>query len=288
MEEDDLALDKAIESGDTDLVYFVLLQMKNKLPLATFFHMLSSRPLALALVESSAASNDSSLLKDLYYQDDRPIDSSNLLLRDALDQSSSSRAAEKLKIAHRLLTESKDPAGKEHQKSIDEAQQLLKVREALKRDLAESYSSLSLHATIYQLILNGYIKRAQKLQSDFHVSEKEYSWIRLRALVTARNWGELEELSRSRKSTIGWEPYYNEVLGAGNTKVAASFISKCAGQTPQQRSEMYVKCGLLVDAGKELAKAKDVAGLEALRENTNDRGAQLDIERMLGSLRGKK
>src|SRR5690606_34628056 len=37
MEEDEIALDKAIESGDTDLVQFVLMHLKKKLPLAQFF-----------------------------------------------------------------------------------------------------------------------------------------------------------------------------------------------------------------------------------------------------------
>ena len=288
MGEDDIALDKAIESGDTDLVYFVLLQMKGKLPLASFFRMLSSRPLALALVEASAASNDTSLLKDLYYQDDRPIQSSNLILGEALDQTSIQQAIEKLKIAHRTLTESKDPTGVQHQKNMGEAQQLLKVQEGLSKDLDASYIGLSLHETMHQLIRTGYTKRAAKLQSDFKVSDKIYSWVRLRALVAARNWGELEDLSKSRKSPIGWEPYFNEVLGAGNTKLAAAFVPKCTSQTAQQRSEMYVKCGMPVEAGKELAKAKDVTALQQLREKTSDKGAQLELERMLGQFRSKK
>ena len=288
MKADEIALDKAIESGDTDLVFSVLLQMKNKLPLASFFRMLSSRPLALALVESSAVSNDVSLLKDLYYQDDRPIDSSNLLFQDALERPSIPQAIEKLKIAQRTLTESKDPAGVQHSKAIKEAQELLRIQEALTRDLDASYTGKSLHETIFQLIRTGYTKRASKLQSDFKISDKIYSWIRLRALVAARNWGELEELSKTRKSAISWEPYFNEILGAGNSKLAAAFVAKCTGQTAQQRSEMYVKCGLPVEAGRELVKAKDVQGLEQLREKTSDRVAQIELQRMLGSFKGRK
>lgn len=288
MEEDEIGLDKAIESGDTDLVFFVLLHMKNKLPLASFFRMLSTRPLASALVESSAASNDTSLLKDLYYQDDRPIESSNLLVSEALDEPSITSAIDKLKIANKTLAESKDPTGIQHQKHISETQQLLKAQEALTRDLDASYAGLSLHATMHQLIETGYTKRAQKLQSDFHVSDKVFAWIRLRALVAARNWGELEDVAKARKSAIGWEPYFNEVLAAGNTRLASAFVAKCTTLTPQQRSEMFVKCGLPVEAGKELAKSKDVKGLEALRDKTADRAALVELERMLGQFKGRK
>ena len=288
MQEEEIALDKAIESGDTDLIYFVLLRLKSKMPLASFFRLLSTRPLASALVESSAASNDTALLKDLYYQDDRPLESSNLIFRGALDQATPAQAIDKLKIAYKILTDSKDPAGLQHQKMITEAQQLLKAQETLSRDLDSSYMGLSLHATLHLLIRSGFSKRAQKLQSDFHVPEKVYAWIRLRALVAARNWGEIEELAKARRSPINWEPYFNEVLRAGNPRLAGAFVGKCTGLTPQQRSEMFVKCGLVAEAGRELARAKDVSGLEALKGQTSDRGAQIELERLIGQLRPKR
>ena len=288
MGEEEIALDKAIESGDTDLIFFVLLQLKSSMPLASFFRLLSTRPLASALVESSAASNDTALLKDLYYQDDRPLESSNLIFRDALNQTSNAQAIDKLKIAHKTLTESKDPAGLQQQKLLAETQQLLKAQDTLNRDHDSSYAGLSLHATLHLLIRSGYGKRAQKLQSDFHVPDKTYAWIRLRALIAARNWGEIEELSKARRSPINWEPYFNEVLGAGNTRLAGTFVGKCTGLTAQQRSEMFVKCGLVSEAGRELAKAKDVNALEVLKGQTSDRAVQIELERMIGQLRPKR
>ena len=51
MGEDEIALDKSIESGDPDLIFYVLLELKKKLPLATFFRIISARPVAAALVE---------------------------------------------------------------------------------------------------------------------------------------------------------------------------------------------------------------------------------------------
>ena len=287
MSEDTLALDKALESGDTDLIFFVLLHLKNTLPLASFFRTLSARPLASAIVEASAATTDPALLKDLYYQDDRLLPSSNLLFASALNQSSTPLKIDKLKLAAKILADAKDPTALHHQKAISEAQQLLKFQETLSRDLDASYTGLSLHATIHQLIRTGYTKRAAKLASDFHVSEKSLAWLRLRALVAARNFAELEELSKARKSAIGWEPYFNAVLGAGNTKLAGVFVAKCTNLTAQERSEMYVKCGLVEKAGEELAKAKDLTGLEALKAKTGDREGAV-LERMIRSLKPRK
>ncbi|KAK5242252.1 Vacuolar protein sorting-associated protein 16, partial [Exophiala xenobiotica] len=129
MEEDEIALNKAIESGDSDLVFFVLLQLKNKLPLATFLRTISEKPVAAALVESSARAQDQDLLKDLYYQDDRPVEGSNLLLEDAMHQPQVQAVMDKLKLAARLLTDAKDPTAIMHTRALTEATQLLKMQE---------------------------------------------------------------------------------------------------------------------------------------------------------------
>merc|ERR1712093_824768 len=121
MEEDEIALNKAIESGDSDLVFFVLLQLKNKLPLATFLRTISEKPMAAALVESSARAQDQDLLKDLYYQDDRPVEGSNLLLEEAMHQPQVQAVIDKLKLAARLLTDAKDPTAIMHTRALTEA-----------------------------------------------------------------------------------------------------------------------------------------------------------------------
>lgn len=115
MREDKLALVKAIESGDTDLIYHVLLRLKNQLSRGDFFRIVqapvsdaivpasgqsnasertrgansklaSSRQylsLASNLLESYAKEADRDLLKDFYYQDDRRTDSAILALNEA-------------------------------------------------------------------------------------------------------------------------------------------------------------------------------------------------------------
>lgn len=207
MEEDEIALDKAIESGDTDLVNYVLLHLRSKLPLASFFRMINTRPLASALVETSAKGQDSELLKDLFYQDDRPIDGSNVLLSEALEETELQRKTEKLQLASRLLADSKDATMVLQQKLLNESSHLLKVQEGLDKDIADraEYLGLSLNETVYGLIRSGYSKRAQKTQNEFKMPEKTYWWLRLRALVAKRDWGELEEVGRNKKSPIGWE-----------------------------------------------------------------------------------
>ena len=209
MEEGELALDKAIESGDTDLIYYVLLHLRNKLPLAAFFRVINRRPVATALVESSARAQDTELLKDLYYQDDRRLDGAYLLLRQSLQQKELSSRLDGVKMAQKVLQDS----SKEHAfeaKALEEAGRLLRLQDGLTKELPESFVGLSVNQTIVTLTRLGYSSRAKKVQSEFRVSDRTYWWLRLRALVARRDWGELEEMGRAhRKSPIGWEVIYH-------------------------------------------------------------------------------
>ncbi len=117
--------------------------------------------------------------------------------------------------------------------------------------------------------------------------EKTWWWLRLRGLVAKRDWGELESVSQQRKSPIGWEPFFGEILGAGNQKLAGQFVAKCMGLTAQERGEMYVKCGMVVKAGEELLKAKDVQGLEGLKGKARA-GEVGEVERMIVQLRPRR
>lgn len=293
MSEDELALDKAIASGDTDLVFFVLLHLKKTLPLASFFRLLTNRPLATALVESSARDQDQSLLKDLYYQDDRRLDGANLLFSEALAQTAPQTKVDKLKLASKLIADNtKDSTASLYHKSFQEAQALIRLQTSLDNDLhgAEKvYTGLSLNATLHRLILTAHSKRATKAASEFRVPDKTLAWIRLRALVAKRDWAELEEIAtKNKRSSIGWEPYFNEILGAGNTKLAGGvFVAKCTGLTARERSDMWVKCGMITKAGEELLKARDAEALEDLRARASGGGVG-DIDRMIARLRPKR
>lgn len=220
--EETIALDKAIESGDTDLVFYVLLNLKKKIPLSSFFRTINSRPVATAIVESSAVDQDQELLKDLYYQDDRRLDGANLLMSEALNASDIDPATNKLKMAAKLLRDSK-----EHTLQVtamEDAQKLLRFQEAFEKDISERFVGLSVNETLSKLIKMGNMKRSLKVQSEFKVTEKTYWWIRLRSLVSRRDWRELEEISKTRKSPIGWEvrlPHFIFLSFAQLTRIAA-------------------------------------------------------------------
>lgn len=285
MDEQTIALDKAIESGDTDLIYHVILAIKKKLPLASFFRVINTRPVATALIEAVAWDTDRALLKDLYYQDDRRIEGADLLFAEALDLHDTTRISDKLRLASKLVADSKDSfTGK----TLEETARLLKMQEALDKDVDLKFTGRSLNDTLFQLIKGGALKRATRIANDFRVPDKQFWRVKLRALVSRRDWTELEELVKSgKKSPIGWEPFFNEVLAAGNLKLAAAFVSKCTAVTAKQRIDMYVKCNAVGKAAEEAGKAKDMQALLELRSKVSAERDATEVERWISILQRK-
>jgi vacuolar protein sorting-associated protein 16 len=77
------------------------------------------------------------------------------------------------------------------------------------------------------------------------------------------------------------------VLGAGNTRLAATFVPKCTNATVEVKIEMYVKCGMIVKAGEEALKAKDMNALEMLRGKATGTQAA-EVERMINQLKPRR
>ncbi|KEZ45344.1 Uncharacterized protein SAPIO_CDS2157 [Scedosporium apiospermum] len=273
MEEDELALDKAIESGDSDLILSVLLELKKKLPLASFFRVTNNRPAATALVEASAArEGDNTLLKDLYYQDDRRVEGADVFIRESLVQPDARTASDKLALAAKLLSESRDTNFE--LRALKEATMLLRAQESFDRDLTDTFTGLSVNETMFKLIKLGYYGKAKKIQSEFKVPDRVAWWIRLRALVAKRDWDEIAEVAKTKRSPIGWEPFFNLTLQAGNPRLAATFVPKCTNVEHGETITMYEKCGLKVKAAEEAVKLKNREAfnkiLEAAGRNTHE------------------
>jgi len=89
-----------------------------------------------------------------------------------------------------------------------------------------------------------------------------------------------------KKSVIGWEPYYNEILAAGNLKLAAQFVPKCMELRVKDRVEMWVKCNMIGKAAEEAGKAKDLELLKGLRAKAGEREAT-EVERWINILQKK-
>jgi len=65
------------------------------------------------------------------------------------------------------------------------------------------------------------------------------------------------------------------------------FVPKCTNLPVAERIEMWMKCGMIVKAGEEAMKAKDVNTLEILRTKASGPAVN-EIDRMINHLRPRK
>ncbi|ODV90044.1 hypothetical protein CANCADRAFT_1774 [Tortispora caseinolytica NRRL Y-17796] len=255
MEEDDVALQRAEESKNTDLILYTILILWKKLSLAEFFRLINSRPLASNVVRMLGEIEESSLLKDYYYQGDNLIGGALTLFADALEQDSLDSRLEKAMVASKVLADVKTSSL--NSKNISEYCSLLNTQQKLESEYDHKFLGLSLYDTLSELISIGRVSRANSLSHEFKTSAKMYAWIKLRSLISARNWQELEKISRDKKSPIGFEPYVNACLDAGRKDLAALFIPKCVRLSREERAELWIKAERFQEAGEEAYKNKN-------------------------------
>ncbi|KAM7431235.1 Vacuolar protein sorting-associated protein 16 [Porites harrisoni] len=86
MNKDDLAPEKAIMSGDTDLIFMVVMHLKDNLIPGEFLMVIRYRPVALSLHIKYCKDQDRRTLVDLFYQDDHFINSGNAFVRDSYSE----------------------------------------------------------------------------------------------------------------------------------------------------------------------------------------------------------
>ncbi|CAO3625786.1 unnamed protein product [Cunninghamella echinulata] len=282
MQEDETALIKAIESGDTDLVYLVIFHLKRKLPLGEFFRMINNKPLACSLLEVYCKEQDQELLKDFYYQDDRRIESANMIFSEAFTHSDITERISKLKVAGKIYQDDKECAFES--KVVDDSVKLLQLQTQLEKDTHQSFIGLSVSETIYKCTIIGQHSKASKVRADFKVGDKRFWWVKLRALVEVRDWDQLDKLAKSKKSPIGYEPFVEECIKAKQYQEASKYILKC---DPNSRPMLFVKIGAFKEAGEQAFLNKDMEGLRQVRAKCTNHIVAQELDSLLAQLHAK-
>ncbi|OAD57104.1 Vacuolar protein sorting-associated protein 16 like protein [Eufriesea mexicana] len=229
--EERAALHKAVESGNTDLVYTVILHFRENMPLSDFQMSIMHCPLAMALYIKYCQSHNRETLRDIYNQYDdfhsqaiwsitESYQRKNTMSREALLQC----ALHNFKLAcndtNAALTE--------------EQIKLLRYQRSIEELLQKSIIGKPLHDTVKILLLHNELKLADKLRSEYRISDRRYWWLRIQCLSEQDMWDELEKFSKSRKSPIGYEPFIDQCLKYNKEKEARKYL-------PKIRDELKVK-----------------------------------------------
>ncbi|OBZ67332.1 Vacuolar protein sorting-associated protein 16 [Grifola frondosa] len=289
MQEDRLALTKAVESGDTDLVYHVLLHLHKRLPLGSFFRLIEEGgprlALASKLLQVYAREQNRDMLRDFYYSDDRRVESAVLCLEEAATSLASRTesmgyvyacADAHCRILRPRLHQSKLPRNfspkirsetLKRKSMMDESARLLTLQQQLEKEADGKipFFGLSVNETIRTCLINGMSKRADKVKSDFKVPDKRFWYVKLQALTTIRDFEGLEAFARSRRSPIGYEAFVRHLVEKGHSKEAVSYVARCDAP---KRVDLYVECGEWRMAAKECKERGDKAKMEQLKKSS--------------------
>uniref|UniRef100_A0A8C5QED8 Vacuolar protein sorting-associated protein 16 homolog n=1 Tax=Leptobrachium leishanense TaxID=445787 RepID=A0A8C5QED8_9ANUR len=202
MKRSNLALSKSIESGDTDLVYTVVSYMKYEFNRGDFFMTLQNHPTALSLYRQFCKHQEPETLKDLYNQDDNHQELGNYFVRSSY--SSEKRVEGRVAELQNAADEYNKAKNELAAKATEDQIKLLRVQRKLQDELDKPYLDYSLHDTVYNLLLDGMLKKAEQLYKDFKIPDKRYWWLKISALAEKEDWEELEKFSKTKKSAVGY------------------------------------------------------------------------------------
>lgn len=256
MKKDDLALEKAIMSGDTDLVYMVVMHLKDNLTLGEFLMAIRHRPVALSLYIKYCKEEDRRTLVDLFYQDDQFLNSGNVYVQDSYSEKT---LESKMKTLSKAQMSYQQGNFTFYAKATEEQIKLMEYQVKLEEKYRKSFMDLSLSDTIYQCVLLDDQKVAEQLKKEFKVPDKRFYWLKVRSLAESRNWLELDRFSKARKSLIGYEPFFEACLEFNNRIEAEKYVPRVL---PENKVACFVKLGKFEDAAETAFAQKSEEGLD--------------------------
>ena len=282
MNETQKALKKAIDSGETDLVYLVLLHMKNNMEVSNFFAIINEKGFRVArnLLVTYCKEEDVNFLKVFFHALDKQEEAAAMNVLESFSFEDEPQPHKK------LLSQAKDLYNKKKEFQVDSklCEDQIKLVQ-IQRDLDKEhgrrvFTGLSVSDTIYNCILLGN-KQSKKIKNEFKVSDKKYWWIRISALSKLGKWNKLEKFSK-KKSPIGYRPFVEACLHQNNTVDALKYIPKVSDTW--EKVELYVELVRFKEAIETAFAQKDSDMLRWIRTKTTNAKTKSTIDELLMKL----
>uniref|UniRef100_A0A8C1HY65 Vacuolar protein sorting-associated protein 16 homolog n=1 Tax=Cyprinus carpio carpio TaxID=630221 RepID=A0A8C1HY65_CYPCA len=274
MKKSPLALSKAIESGDTDLVYTVVMYLKNELNRGDFFMMLRNQPVALSLYKQFCKHQEQDTLKDLFNQDDDHEELGNFYVKASYkDQRLEARVA----LLQSAVDEYYKAKNDFSAKTTEDEMRLLRFQRKLEEEKGEQLVGFSLHDTMTTLLSVGLHKHAEQLYKDFRVPDKRFWWLKLKALAEKEDWEELEKFGKTKKSPVGYLPFVEVCIKHHNKYEAKKYVSKV---TPEQKVKAHLAVGDMEGAAEAAIERRNESEISTVLSRCSATTDHLLMERL--------
>jgi len=257
----DLALQKALDSGDTDLAYDVIHKLRNSSECPDWFNIIRSKPTGMSLLLNSLK-DDESMLERILGECDMHVELAEHFARKAYGSKLEDDMTSRMNEAKNQLkmVQQRDPSYSFAVNATEDQIKLLLVQREKEITTGKRLCRQPLADTVRELLIIGDLKGAQKLRSDFKMSEKKFWWLRVQAIAVngksdVMAFNQLERLAKEKKSPIGYEPFVDVCIEA-NLPVEAEKYIQMIPDIPK-RIPYYVRIGKFREAVDCAFKTKD-------------------------------
>jgi len=266
-----LAISKAIESGETDLVYLVLLRLKKTLG-TSLIGMLNDQNFRVArnLLRSFCQSEDHQFLDDYFQYLRLHGESGAHIIQQAFAVTD---VAEQQRLLAKAKNElSQDKLFQEDARQTDNQIQLLEMQKELDAQLGQNrFQGLSITDSIYEAVVIGtpeMLTFADRIRKEYKISDSRYWWTMIRAMAAAKRWEDLFRFCKSKKSPIGYRPFAEVCIECGESVQAFKYVEMVSDHFEQV--ELYCRLDDFKRAIDIAADRKSVDMLEyVMRRTTN-------------------
>ncbi|XP_075148026.1 vacuolar protein sorting 16 [Haematobia irritans] len=262
------AVQSATQSGDTELVATVLLEIKKKMMLTNFHMIIREYPMALSIYKKIMNEWSRTALYDIYNSEDDQKSIAEYHFRNAIE---SNTLESNLSIIANSYTQGRRNVEAE---LCSDTSRLMKLQKTLNNKYSSIYGQvtflgLSIHETMEKLLDLGEVKEVEKIKNDFKVPDRRYWWLRIICLSNKYKWEDLEKLAKSKKSPIGYEPFVEVCLKQNNVTEARKYILKCRDD---RKSHWYLRAELYEEAVDAAFDQRDINALYVIQQKANSLG----------------
>ncbi|AJW20373.1 Vps16p [Saccharomyces cerevisiae YJM451] len=261
LDDDSIALKECIKVQNYSLTISLLIALSKKLTNSQLTKLLIidmfNNPLYLYYMRM-----DKAYLYDFYRQTDRFIDLAHVLLQQGKEQQSLHSFLPQIKDLYSQVQNSEVVNNTIEQ--LQRQEKLWIYQESLGKRFAISFTNMTLDQTLSKLIETGQDKQVKEIVKKFKISEKKLYHLKCKTLVEAKKFDELLQFAQSRKSPIGYMPFYTYLKSRGHMDKASPYVNMIPGLSYQEKKKLYVECRGFRDAIQLAGKEKDIPGLKEI------------------------
>lgn len=256
MEEHGLALTKALDSQDIDLILETLLVLKSTLSYPQFFKLLNNSKTAANVFEYFNL-HDEKLIHDFYNQADRLADLANYQLNN-ITRLSVQSALEIYQKRNQAVA-----------KQLERQQSLMDIQDELTSEFNIDFTGQSLSETILALLKLSQTSRVSQVVKKFKFNDRKLAYLKLEHYCQTQRWDELLSWALQTKTGLHPEAIINRCLKSGEKRLAMRLLNTLNVES-DAKVEILFRLKELAKVVEEAVKRRDGALLDRIEEMNDD------------------